>query len=247
MFQITVSGLLFVLPVFLQSALQLNALDTGFVLLPYTLGIFIFALGASRLPASIPVARVIQTGLLLMLIGSFWVHSNASLELDWARIIPPLFCFGAGGGMVLSRLTVITLSTVSPEKLSESTGGDSTGKELGVAFGIAILGSIFLTQVYGGIVDSYDKFHNLPEATGQDRDRAIVELEDWASKLSDKEWERYVNSLPDFARDSYLAIVKNSFLAGYKTILKAIFGIIVVMFALSLSLPRRNVAPSSDT
>jgi len=62
LFQLVVGSLLFVLPVFMQSALFLDALETGLVLLPYTLGIFIFALIASRLPASIPVIFVNRIG-----------------------------------------------------------------------------------------------------------------------------------------------------------------------------------------
>jgi MFS family permease len=240
MFQLTASSFLFVLPVYLQSALQLTALETGLVLLPYTLGIFLFALSATRLPATFQVTRIIQAGLLLMLVGSFWVHSIVGYELNWGALIPSLFCFGAGCGIVLSRLTEITLSNVQPAELSEATGGDSTGKELGVAFGVAIMGSIFLILVYGGIVDSYDKYHDLPTISSEERVRAIVELEDWAAKISHEDWQIFLDSQPEFTRNVYQSMVEYSFLAGYKTILKVLIVIIAFMFLISLSLPRSN-------
>ena len=236
LFQLTVGGLLFVLPVFLQSALQLGALDTALVLLPYTLGIFLFALGTSRLPQSIPARRLLQIGLGLMLIGGLWVRQTAGLDLAWGSLIPALFCFGAGAGVVLARLTDVTLSSVKPDDLGEATGGDATGKELGVAFGVSVVGSIFLILVYGNIVDSYDAYHNLPATTTEERSQAIVELEDWANRLSDEQWQAHLASLPDGTADAYRSIVNTAFLSGYRQVLWILIGAIGVMFLVSLLL-----------
>jgi hypothetical protein len=82
-----------------------------------------------------------------MLTGSLWVYQTADLELMWASLIPALFCFGAGAGMALARLTEITLSPVRTNELGEAVGGDSTGKELGAAFGVSVLVSINLWRL----------------------------------------------------------------------------------------------------
>lgn len=240
MFQLTLGGMLFVLPVFLQSALQLGALDTALVLLPYTLGIFIFALGASRLPQTIPAIRIIQIGLVLMLAGGLWVYSTASLNLAWESLIPSLFCFGAGAGTVLARLAELTLSTVEPSNLGEATGGDSTGKELGMAFGVSVLGSIFLLLVYGNVVDSYDAYHGLPEATAEARDRAIVELEDWASRLSDKQWQAHLAGMADEVAQAYRSIVNSAYLSGYRKTLRILIGVIIAMILVSFLMRKRG-------
>jgi MFS family permease len=234
LFQVTVGGLLFVLPVFLQSALQLNALRTALVLFPYTLGIFLFALAAARLPASIPPLRIVQTGLALMLVGGWWVFQTASLELTWSSLVPALFCFGAGAGLVLARMTEITLSTLTPDELGEGTGGDSTGKELGVAFGVSVLGSIFLLMVYGNVVDAYDAYHNLPTVSEENRAQAIVELEDWASQLSKDQWEVYLASLPKETADTYRSIVGSAYLTAYRNTLRLLIVAIGVMILVSL-------------
>ena len=240
LFHLTVGGLLFVLPVFLQSALQLGALDTALVLLPYTLGIFIFALGASRLPQSIPAPRSVQIGLGLMLIGGLWVNQTAGLELAWEGLIPALFCFGAGAGIVLARLTEVTLSSIEPRDLGEATGGHSTGKELGVAFGVSVVGSIFLVLVYGNVVDSYDAYHNLAVTTAEERSQAIVELEDWASQLSNKQWQAFLSGLPDETADAYRTIVNTAYLSGYRKTLRILAGAIVGMLLVSLLLKDRR-------
>ena len=241
LFQVTVGGLLFVLPVFLQSALQLSALNTALVLFPYTMGMFVFALAPTRLPSTIPAGRILQAGLVVMLAGGWLVYQTASLELAWKSLVPALFCFGAGAGLVLSRMTEITLSTLTPDELGEGTGGDSTGKELGVAFGVAVLGSIFLIMVYGNVVDPYDAYHNLPEATAEDRQQAIVELEDWASQLSDDQWQDYLASLPEETADAYRSIVNTAYLTGYRNTLRILIVAIGLMILVSfLMKPPKN-------
>ena len=238
LFQFTVGGLLFVLPVFLQSALQLNAMSTALVLLPYSLGIFVFALGAARLPATLNAVRVVQVGLILMLVGGIWVHQTAALQLNWSALLPALFCFGAGAGLTLSRLTELTLSQLAVSELGEGTGGNSTSGELGVAFGVAVLGSVFLLLVYGNFVDAYGTYH-LVEMTEVERNEAIIELEDWAAQLSDSDWEAYLASLPAKTADAYQAIVNAAFLHGYRATLRILIGVIALMIFVSLIMARR--------
>ena len=239
LFQLVVGGLLFVLPVFLQSALYLDALQTGFVLLPYTLGIFIFALLTSRLPDRFSTIRLVQAGLLLMLIGATWVRYTASLELQWSSLIPALFCFGAGAGVVLSRLTALTLATIKPAELGEASGGDSTAKELGVAFGVSVLGSIFLFMMFGSVVDSYDAYHGLPVAAELQQQQAVLELEDWAGKLSQDKWLEHLQSLPAAIGQAYESIVASAYLNSYKATLEILVALIAGMFAISLTIRAR--------
>jgi MFS family permease len=243
-FQLAVGGLLFVLPVFLQSALFLDALDTGLVLLPYTLGIFVFALGASRLPARISPVLVVRIGLILMLVGGWWVYQTASLQLVLSSLVPALFCFGAGAGMVLARLTEITLAEVQPEELGEATGGDSTGKELGVAFGVSVLGSIFLALMFGRVGDGYFEFHGQPVVTAAMHAEAAIELEDWAARITDDQWKAFLDRLPDVTGNAYEAIVADAYLSAYQDTLVIIMGVILVMMVVSLGFRRGKRHPA---
>jgi len=239
-FQLAVGGLLFVLPVFLQSALRLDALDTGLVLLPYTLGIFLFALAASRLPARISPVLVIRTGLLLMLLGGWWVYQEASLQLELSSLVPALFAFGAGAGLVLARLTEVTLGDVKPAELGEATGGSATGKELGVAFGVSVLGSIFLALMFGRVVDGYFDLHAEVGVTAAERNQAIIELEDWAARVTDEQWQGFLDQLPDTTGRAYEALVANAYLSAYQDTLQIILGVIVAMILISFAFARRR-------
>ena len=229
LFQLVVGGLLFVLPVFLQSALNLDALQTGIVLLPYTLGIFIFALITSRLPEKFSAIHLVRLGLLLMLVGAIWVRLTAGLELQWSSLVPSLFCFGAGAGMVLARLTNITLSTIKPTEVGEAAGGDSTGRELGVAFGVSFIGSVFLYLMFSNVVGHYDNLYNLSVASDAEREQAIVELEDWAAKMTQDDWLKYLESLPETLSKAYETIVNLSYFESYTFTLQVLIGLIIVM------------------
>jgi MFS family permease len=238
-FQLAVGGLLFVLPVFLQSALYLDALNTALVLLPYTLGIFVFALGASRLPASISAVFVIRAGLVFMLVGGWWVYRTASLQLDMASLVPALFFFGAGAGIVLARLAEVTLLEVKGSELGEATGGDSTGRELGVAFGVAVLGSIFLALMFAGVVDGYFAFHGeSAQVVEAERAQAVIELENWAAKITDDQWKVFLDRLPDTTGKAYEAIVANAYLSAFQNTLEIILSVIVMMMVVSFGFAR---------
>lgn len=47
-------------------------------------------------------------------IGPVWMGAVANL----ISLVPALFCFGAGAGMLLARLAEVTLSTVKTGRLS---------------------------------------------------------------------------------------------------------------------------------
>lgn len=78
--------------------------------------------------------------------------------------------------------------TVKPSGLGEATGGDSTGKELGVAFGVSVLGSIFLALMFGRVVDGYFAFHGQSDVTKAEHAQAVIELGNWAAKITDDQW-----------------------------------------------------------
>jgi len=226
--------------VFMQSALFLDALDTGLLLLPYTLGIFVFALGASRLPTTVSAVLIVRVGLALMLTGGWWVYQTASLQLVLTSLVPALFCFGAGAGMVLARLTEVTLSRVQATELGEATGGDSTGKELGVAFGVSVLGSVFLSLMFGRVLDDYLVFHGETGMGVAERDKAVIELEDWAARLTDSDWQAFLSSLPEATADAYAEIVANAYLSAYQGTLEILMGVILGMLLLSLFFKRQG-------
>jgi hypothetical protein len=68
---IGVAGLLFVIPVYLQSALGYDSFETGVTLLPYTLALLAASLSSSVLIRWIAPKSLIQMALAMMVVGLF--------------------------------------------------------------------------------------------------------------------------------------------------------------------------------
>jgi hypothetical protein len=99
-----------------------------------------------------------------------------------------------------------------------------------------VLGSIFMALMYGNVVDRYDAYHQLPEASPENRQQAVLELEDWAARLTDERWQTFLDVLPETTSVAYDSIVSHAYLSGYQTTLLIIAALIGAVIALSLFL-----------
>jgi len=99
--------------------------------------------------------------------------------------------------------------------------------------GVAVLGSAFMLMVYTDVVVAYDAHEGLPVATSEERARAVVELEDWAAKLSDEQWRAYLASLPEATARAYGEIVAQAYVTGYRSVLRILLGVVGVMLLVS--------------
>ncbi|MGB5881811.1 MAG: hypothetical protein WBH85_17425, partial [Thermoanaerobaculia bacterium] len=144
-------------------------------------------------------------------------------------LAPALFVFGAGAGIVLARLPGLTLSSIGPDELGEAAGGASTGRELGVAFAVAVLGSIFLALMFGNVVEQYDAYHDISGVTLEDRQQAIMELEDWAAKTTDDDWQTFLSTIPEETSAAYKSLVAESYLTAYRITLRILTFVVAAM------------------
>ena len=80
--QLLLLGIFFVLPVYLQVVLGLNAFDTGKRLFPMSVAMFIAAMMGPRLAARFAPKRVVQAGLLAIGASSVLLLGTINVELD---------------------------------------------------------------------------------------------------------------------------------------------------------------------
>src|SRR3954465_9746590 len=83
--QLVLLGLFFVLPVYLQVVLGLNAFETGKKLLPLSIALFVAAMLGPRLAAGWAPKRVAQAGLTVFVVGSVLLLGTIDLELNNAQ------------------------------------------------------------------------------------------------------------------------------------------------------------------
>ena len=75
------AGTFFVLPLYLEIVLGKDPLETGIQILPLSIGLFVVALGASRLSTRFSPKRIVRTGLVFMLAGAIALLASISSTL----------------------------------------------------------------------------------------------------------------------------------------------------------------------
>jgi EmrB/QacA subfamily drug resistance transporter len=141
------NGVIFTLPVFLQSVRQLDALHTGLTLLPMSLMILIVSPTAAKLTKRIPHKRLVQSGLVVDAIGLVVLRFSISIGTPLPWLIPGLAICGIGMGLVLSQINNITLSAVDVKSAGEASGVTNTFRQVGISLGTAIIGAILISTI----------------------------------------------------------------------------------------------------
>lgn len=135
-------GLLFTLPLFLQSVLGWSAVGAGGLLATLALGSFISAPIAGQLANKKSPRFVLQLGLVLEIVGIIGLSTMLSPSQSGWSIGLWLVIYGMGVGFATAQLTGLILSDVPVEKSGQASGTQSTARQIGSAMGTAILGTI---------------------------------------------------------------------------------------------------------
>jgi MFS family permease len=151
--QLVILGIFFVLPVYLQIVLGLDAFETGKRLIPMSVMMLVAALAGPRLAARQSPRRVCQLGLGAIAIGSVIVLSTIDVELNELGFSIGLAVFGVGAGLLASQLGNVIMSSVDPSRTNEAGGLQGTAQNLGASFGTALIGAILLGGLTAGFVD----------------------------------------------------------------------------------------------
>ena len=173
--QLILLGIFFVLPVYLQVVLGLNAFDTGKRLFPMSVTMFIAAMAGPRLAAGFAPKRVVQAGLLALCAASILLMGTINVELDEAGFAIALAVFGIGAGLMLSQLGNIIMSSVDPSKTNEAGGLQGTAQNLGASLGTALIGAVLIAALTTNFVT---KLEQNPDVSAQSRQQ----IEQVASK-----------------------------------------------------------------
>jgi Na+/melibiose symporter-like transporter len=165
--QLLLLGMFFVLPVYLQVVLGLNAFDTGKRLFPMSVTMFIAAMAGPRLAASFAPKRVVQAGLVAIAIASFLLLGTIDVELNEAGFAISLAVFGVGAGLMLSQLGNVIMSSVDPSKTNEAGGLQGTAQNLGASLGTALIGAILIAALSANLIDRLEQNPDVPAQTRQ--------------------------------------------------------------------------------
>jgi MFS family permease len=145
--QFVIMATFFVLPLYLQTVLGYDALETGITILPLSIALFAFALAGARLAGRYSPRRIAAAGLLAMLSGEVFLIAFTGPDLRSAGFAIALALVGAGNGLLVSQLGNVIMSSVPSERGSEAGGLQGTAMNLGASLGVALVGSILLASL----------------------------------------------------------------------------------------------------
>ena len=137
-------GIFFVIPLYLQLVLGLNALETGIKMLPVSITMFVTAAIGSRLSNRFPVRSIVRGGLLLTMAGALILLSTIQPTIFDAAFAIGMGVLGIGMGLMVSQLGNVIQSSVEESGRSEAGGLQYTGQQLGSSLGVALIGAIVL-------------------------------------------------------------------------------------------------------
>lgn len=138
-------SLLLYLVLYLQDALGYSALQAGVRLLVISGGTFLTSALAGRLTERVPVRWLIAPGLALVGAGLL-LMTGLSAHSSWLTLVPGFALAGLGSGIINPPLASTAVGVVEPRRAGMASGINNTFRQVGVATGIAALGSIFATR-----------------------------------------------------------------------------------------------------
>jgi EmrB/QacA subfamily drug resistance transporter len=166
----SVFSLLTYLVIYVQNVLGYSAVEAGVRFLFLSGMSFVSAIIAGRLTSHVPTKWLIAPGFFVATLG-LWLLRGITVDSDWTHLIPGLVVAGLGIGLINVPLASTAVGVVRPERAGMASGVNSTFRQVGIATGIAALGSIFSHQVTDGI---HSALASTPAASRADQVAAAV-------------------------------------------------------------------------
>ena len=140
-------GAVFVVSIFLQTVKGLSAINAGLTFLPMAISVFIFAPIAGLLATRFGPKWVITTGMVLEAVALFSLSQVISVQNPVYYLYPILVIYGSGVGLAISQVTSTVLMSIPWQKAGVGSGANNTVRQIGSAFGIAVIGAVLVAQI----------------------------------------------------------------------------------------------------
>jgi EmrB/QacA subfamily drug resistance transporter len=203
----SVFSMLLYLVLYLQNILGYSAFDTGLRLLVISGGIILTTPIAGRLSARVPVRWLIGPGLLIIGVGLLLMR-GMDAGSSWRHLVLGMIIAGAGVGMVNPPLASTAVGVVNPDRAGMASGINSTFRQVGIATGIALLGTLFANKV------SHDVLTQAPSVPGLRGHGAQL-----ANAIQSGHPQTAVAQAPPESRGGVENLVAGAFTAGLDRIL----------------------------
>jgi len=228
----SIFSMLLYLVLYLQDILGYSPLATGVRLMVISGGILVTSTVAGRLTSRVPVRLLIGPGLIVIGAGLLLMRGLDAASA-WTHLIPGMIVGGVGVGIVNPPLASTAVGVVPPQRAGMASGINSTFRQVGIATGIALLGTLFSNNVKDEVLARVAAVPGLSRSGPQ-----------IAAAVQSGEIRYVIARLPEHARLAVVTITRAAFTAGLNRILLVAAVIALVSGVISLAAIRgRDFAP----
>jgi len=237
----------FCIPLFVQSILFLNAMQSGLILMPLTIALLVASLVTPRLAAKVPAKYLSIVGIAIAIIGTVVLANSFSADMAVTAMIPGFVVYGLGMGLGLAQLQNLTLSSVKASEANEGAGLFNGLRNLGWSIGTAIVGTLLITFLLSGLVAGINGSAVLPQ---EDKDELTAVVTQSTKEMEreglEAEIKNIVGDYPDEYKEELKAITGDAVGHSMRVTFYALAGILGVGLVSSLFLSKRKLVPSAD-
>ncbi|WP_026482073.1 MFS transporter [Agromyces subbeticus] len=138
------AGLFFMVPVYLQMTLGLDALETGIRIFPLSISLILFSILGTKLSLIWSPRRIIRAGQIILVVSAVVLLGAVDLELENLTFGVGMFAAGAALGLLASQIGNVNMSSVDEAQSSEVGGLQGVFQNLGSSLGTALIGSVLI-------------------------------------------------------------------------------------------------------
>ncbi|WP_324198728.1 MFS transporter [Nocardia amamiensis] len=126
----------------LQQHLHMSPLGAGLAMLPMAATSFVVAGAFGRLLHDVAPKWTVGAGLVVVGLGT-WLLTLIGAGSSWVALIPGFAVIGVGIGVNAPALVSVGMAAAPPQQGGTAAGAVNTARQLGLALGVAVLGTVF--------------------------------------------------------------------------------------------------------
>jgi EmrB/QacA subfamily drug resistance transporter len=152
-------SLFFFLTLYLQNYLGFSALEAGVRFLPLSGLILVVGPLAGAFSARLGSKVIMVVGLATLIVAVLLMAriSPTNTQTAWLVLLPAFILGGLGSGLVSPQVPTVAVGTVSRDRAGMASGVNGACRQMGAAFGIALLGAILKNQYTTALRDSISR------------------------------------------------------------------------------------------
>lgn len=242
--QFVIGGVFFVLPLYLQIVLGLDALGAGLRILPLSIALFVASFAGAALANRFAPRLLVRAGVSVVILGIVGCVGTIDLQLDRVPFAASMAVIGLGLGLCLSQIGNVLQSSVDVSRSNEVGGLQGTAQNIGASLGTAMIGAILLSGLALSFTNAVQAD---PSISAGVKAQVASTTSNGVAFISTEEAERALEAagVAEADRDPLIAAYENSQIQALKTSLAFVALVGLLGFVASRRIQRTVLAGPS--